>query len=64
MIKEKCSGELKDFAFVEFFSLEEAQHVMLQLKKNPVKIKNTPLYVTYSKIRRSEELRVINTDNK
>ena len=58
MIKDKLTGEVKDFAFVEFFSIEEAQFVVNQIKKSPVKIRDNPVYVTFSKIRRSEEMRV------
>jgi hypothetical protein len=53
MIRDKISGELKDFAFVEYFTLDEAQHAM-----NLIKIRNNPIYVTYSKIRRCDEIRV------
>ena len=58
MIKDKISGEVKDFAFVEYFTLDESQYAMAQIKQNPVKIRDNPIYVTYSKIRRSEEMRV------
>jgi RNA recognition motif-containing protein len=58
MIKDKLTGEIKDFAFVEFFTLDEAQYAIAQIKKNPVKIRDNHVYVTYSKIRRSEEMRV------
>ncbi len=60
MIRDKLTGDVKDFAFVEFFTIDEAQHVINQIKKLPVKIRDVPVYVTFSKIRRSEELRVKN----
>ena len=58
MIRDKISLELKDFAFVEFYSVEEATFAVNQIKKNPIKIKNQPLYCTFSKIRRPEDLKV------
>jgi hypothetical protein len=58
MIRDKISLELKDFAFVEFYSVEEATFAVNQIKKNPIKIKNQPIYCTFSKIRRPEDLKV------
>jgi RNA recognition motif-containing protein len=59
MIRDKISTELKDFAFVEFYSVEEATYAINQIKKNPIKVKNQPIYCTFSKIRRPEDLKVI-----
>jgi RNA-binding protein 5/10 len=60
LICDKISGEPKDFAFVEYFTIEEATIALGQIKRNPVKIRNNPLYVTFSKIRRPEDLKVTN----
>ncbi len=61
MIRDKISAELKDFAFVEYFTVEEATYAMNQIKKNPIKIKNQIIYCTFSKIRRPEDFKVIKT---
>ena len=63
MIRDKISLELKDFAFVEFYSVEEATFAVNQIKKNPIKIKNQPIYCTFSKIRRPEDLKVKKNKN-
>ena len=59
MIRDKLSAELKDFAFVEYFTVEEATYAINQIKKNPIKIKNQIIYCTFSKIRRPEDSKVI-----
>jgi hypothetical protein len=58
MICEKITGEPRDFAFVEYFSVEEATMVLNSLKRSPMKIRGMPINVTYSKIRKLEDLRV------
>ncbi len=60
MVRDKISGELKDFAFVEYFTLDEAVYALDQIKRCPVKIRNNPIYATFSKIRRAEDLKVNN----
>jgi hypothetical protein len=54
MIKDKNSGELRDFAFIEFFTLEDANYVMKMVKKSQIKINNYPVYVTYSRIKKGD----------
>ncbi len=58
MICEKLTGEPKDFAFVEYFSIEESTMALNQIKRNPVKIRGNPVFVTFSKIRRPEDFKV------
>jgi hypothetical protein len=58
MICEKITGEPRDFAFVDYFTVEEAAMVINSLKRNPMKIRGMPINVTYSKIRKPEDLRV------
>jgi RNA recognition motif-containing protein len=58
MIRDKLTGDLRDFAFVEFFSIEEAQYVIDQVKINPIFLRENQVFVTFSKIRRSDEVRV------
>jgi RNA-binding protein 5/10 len=55
MIRDRISGEIKDFAFIEFFTLDEANYVLAEMKRNPLSIKGKPVNITYSKIRRFEE---------
>jgi len=58
MISDKISGEPKDFAFIEYFTVEEATMALNQIKRNPIKIRNNITYVTFSKIRRPEDFKV------
>lgn len=58
LIRDKITGEQKDFAFVEYFSIDEATFALDQIKKIPVKIRNNPIFATFSKIRRFEDLKV------
>jgi len=60
MIRDKITAEVKDFAFVEYFTVEEAAFAINQIKKNPIKIKNQIIYCTFSKIRRPEDYKVKN----
>lgn len=55
MIRDRITGEVKDFAFVEYFTLDEAINAVEVIKKSPVKIRGVPIYTTYSKIRKQEE---------
>ncbi len=55
MISERITGEPKDFAFVEYFTIEEATIALNQIKRIPVKIRGNPLFVTFSKIKRPDE---------
>lgn len=63
MISDKISCEPKDFAFVEYYTIDEATIALNQIKRNPIKIRNNQIYVTFSKIRRPEDLKVINAFN-
>ncbi len=60
MISEKITGEPKEFAFIEFFSVDEATCALNSMKRNPVKIKGIPLFVTFSKIRKPEDFKDLN----
>jgi len=64
MIRDKITSELKDFAFVEYFTVEEASYAMNQIKKNPIKLKNQIIYCTFSKIRRPEDFKALYFINK
>jgi hypothetical protein len=58
MICEKITGEPKDFAFIEFYTIEESSMALGQIKRNPIKIRGNPIFVTFSKIRRPEDFKV------
>jgi hypothetical protein len=58
LICEKVSGEPKDFAFVEYYTIEESTMALNQIKKNPLKIRGNPVFVTFSKIKRPEDFKV------
>jgi len=58
MMCDKVSGEPKDFVFIEFYSTEEATMALNQIKRNPLKIRNNQIYVTFSKIRKFDDLKV------
>ncbi len=49
MIRNRHTGALRDFAFIEFFSLEDSAKVMNGIKKEPLMFKGQPVRVTYSK---------------
>lgn len=61
MVRDKISGESRDFAFIEYFSVEEAIYVLDLIKRSPVKIRNNQIFVTFSKIRREEDTKVLKT---
>lgn len=44
----------KDFAFVEFFSLEDANMVLDIAKREKIKIRGVPVFVSFSKFKRPE----------
>ena len=54
MVCDKITGEPKDYAFVEYFTIDEATMALNQIKRNPVKLRGNPIFVTFSKIRRPE----------
>lgn len=54
MAKDKLTNQLRDYAFIEYFSIEEASKALDEIKRNPLKIRGCQLYVTYSKIKRED----------
>lgn len=61
------SATNKDFAFVEFFSVEDATQVLEQAKYEKLRIKGSLVYLSYSKFKRHEqyvkEINFANSDN-
>lgn len=60
LIREKQSeatshAPYKDFAFVEFFSVEDASLALEQAKHDRLKIRNSNVYVSFSKFKRHEQ---------
>jgi len=60
MVTDKVTGEPKDYAFVEYFTIEEATIALNQIKRNPVKVRGNPVFATFSKIKRQEVKKLIN----
>lgn len=54
MIKDKFNGSWRDFAFVEFFTIEDANMVMSTVKKDPLKINGVQVFVTYSRLKKGD----------
>lgn len=54
MIRDKTTGDLRDFAFIEFFTLKDAGHVMSCTKREPLILKGKVAHVTYSKVKKGE----------
>jgi RNA recognition motif-containing protein len=58
LISDKITGEIRDYAFVDYFSIEEATNAINNIKRNPIKLRNNPIFVTFSKIKRTDEVKV------
>lgn len=58
MIRDKISLEPKYFAFVEFYSTEDATRVVEEARRDPIRLRTGPIFITFSKIKRSEEAKV------
>lgn len=54
MIRDKNTGNLRDFAFIEFFTLKDAGFVMTSTKREPLILKGQTVHVTYSKVKKGE----------
>ncbi len=54
MIKDKSTGEFRDFAFIEFFTLTDSAYVVESTKNDPLSINGQPVTVSYSKLKRNE----------
>ena len=54
LVKDKESGMNKDFAFVEFHTLEDSALVLERAKIEKVRVKGVSVFVSYSKYKRPE----------
>lgn len=45
----------KDFAFVEFFTIEEAQQILDRAKTEKIRVNGVPVFVAFSKFKRPEQ---------
>ena len=54
LIKDGSTGKNRDFAFVEFNLLEEAESIVNTSKTQPIIYKGLPLYITYSKFKKGD----------
>jgi len=64
MIRDKTTGELRDFAFIEFFTLKDAGYVMACTKREPLILKGKIAHVTYSKVKKGEMPHVLSSNIK
>jgi RNA recognition motif-containing protein len=54
LIKEGPTGKNRDFAFVEFNTMEEAEGIVNISKSQPIIYKGLPLYITFSKFKKGD----------
>ena len=55
MVKDHISqNEFRDYAFVEYFTVENASYALEEMKKNPLEIRGDAIYAAYSKIKRDD----------
>lgn len=54
-IKDKQGDQYRDFAFIEFHSIEDATYVIERAKQDRVKIRGQPVYLAFSKFKQSEQ---------
>ena len=57
MVKDHLSNnEFRDYAFVEYFSIEDATNALEQMKRTPMIIRGEAIYAAFSKIKREDAL--------
>lgn len=55
MVRDHATENLyRDYAFVEYFSLEEASNALEQLRITPLFIRGDQIFASYSKIKRDD----------
>ena len=61
MVKDHLSNnDYRDYAFVEYYTIEEATNALEQMKKTPMIIRGEVIYAAFSKIKR-EDNGIMNT---
>jgi RNA recognition motif-containing protein len=55
LIKDKDSDHYKDFAFIEFHSIEDSTFVLDRAKQDRIKIRGVPVFLSYSRFKRPEQ---------
>ena len=56
LIRDKFEPDkYRNFVFVEFFSIEDAQKVVEMAKKDPIRIMEERVFITYSKSKKEDE---------
>ena len=53
-MKDKEGPGNRDFAFVEFHSVEDATMILERAKIEKIRIKGVPVFISYSKFKRQE----------
>jgi RNA recognition motif-containing protein len=51
--------EYKDFAFIDFPSVDEAGEVLKEFNINPIKLQGRDLYLDFSRLRKCDEMKMI-----
>lgn len=60
MVKDHISeGTFRDYAFIEYFTIEEAAYALEKMKQKPMYLRGEMLSATYSKIKRDENLNIV-----
>ena len=54
LIKDKSGDQYRDFAFVEFYSVEDATFVLERAKQERIKVKGVPVFLSYSRFKKTE----------
>ena len=61
MVKDHLSNnDYRDYAFVEYYTIEEATNALEQMKKTPMITRGEVIYAAFSKIKR-EDNGIMNT---
>lgn len=64
MIKDKHSDDYKDFAFIEYSSIEDATEAMKLFAINPTQLYDSDLFIDFSKLRKIDEIKLQQGANK
>ena len=56
LIRDKFQPDkMRNFVFVEFYTIDDAEKVISAAKRNPMRVNNERVYITFSKLRKDEQ---------
>jgi RNA recognition motif. (a.k.a. RRM, RBD, or RNP domain) len=55
LIKEKSGDSLRDFAFIELYTVEDSAFVLERSRQDRVKIKGQQVFLSYSKFKKTDQ---------